>query len=532
MTKGPSGFAERLRFYFITDEQAALPLYKQAEIAVQAGATLVQYRKKSLDITDIAEVEAMRGLCRRHGVPFVINDNVLLAKAVDADGVHLGQDDVLPAAARAVLGADAIIGVSVSTLAELSVTDLSPCTYIGTGPVYETGTKADAKAVIGLDGLQAVVEKTALPVVAIGGVNARNVADCMAHGAAGGAVISCITRAGDPGKAAREMAEASGARPRTLLLPWQDEFALIDSFLSYCKSDASVLRVPPGDDAALLQALANPVVTTDAQHESVHFRLDWQSMAEIGRKAVEITFSDLAAAYARLTVLFVNLGVPDHMAEASVRELFRGIQARLEAHKAALGGGNVSSAPRLSLDLFAIGEGRAGIFPLRSNARPGDGVYVTGALGLARAELICLQSGQTGFPALVDHFKNPRARFEAARILADAGVSCVMDISDGLAGDAAHIARASNLTILFEPESLQVDPALEHFCAASGLSIHEMLFAGGEDYELLFTCPEEIFNEVRQHLPEAFLVGRCLPPQAAWLENLPPGAASYQHGRR
>lgn len=532
MTKKPSGFAERLRFYFITDDQAAMPALKQVETAVRAGATLVQYRKKTFDITDIAEVEAIRDLCRRHRVPFLVNDSVLLAKAADADGVHLGQEDARPAAARAVLGPDAIIGVSVSTLAELSATELDPCTYIGTGPVYETGTKADAKAVIGLDGLRAVVEETALPVVAIGGVNAHNVADCMAHGAAGGAVISCITRAGDPEKAGREMAAASGAGPRTLLSPWHDEFALIDSFLSCFKDDHAVLRVPPGDDAALLQAFANPVVTTDAQHESVHFRLDWQSMSEIGEKAVEITFSDLAAAYARPTVLFVNLGVPAHMAEASVRELFQGIRSRLEAHKAALGGGNVSSARRLTLDLFAIGEGRPDVFPLRANARPGDGVYVTGALGLARAGLMCLQSGEAGFPALVERFKHPRARFDAARILADGGVGCVLDISDGLAGDAAHMARASSLTISFEPENLRVEPVLEQFCAARGLSVNEMLFAGGEDYELLFACPDEVFNEIRGHLSDAFRVGRCLRLQSAWLENLPPGAASYQHGRR
>ena len=532
MTKRPSGFAERLRFYFITDDQAAMPALKQVETAVRAGATLVQYRKKTFDITDIAEVEAIRDLCRRHRVPFLVNDSVLLAKAVDADGVHLGQEDARPAAARTVLGPDAIIGVSVSTLTELSATELDPCTYIGTGPVYETGTKADAKAVIGLDGLRAVVEAAALPVVAIGGVNAHNVADCMARGAAGGAVISCITRAGDPEKAGREMAAASGTMPRTLLSPWHDEFALIDSFLSCFKDDQAVLRVPPGDDAALLEGFANPVVTTDAQHESVHFRPDWQSMAEIGEKAVEITFSDLAAAYARPRVLFVNIGVPAHMAETSVRELFQGIQARLQAHQAALGGGNVSSARKLSLDLFAIGEGREGVFPLRANAEPGHGVYVTGALGLARAGLMGLKFGETGFPALIERFKHPRARFDAARILADAGVGCVMDISDGLAGDAAHIARAAKLTIAFEPESLRVDPELNKFCAERGLSAEEMLFAGGEDYELLFTCPPAMFDDIRQHLPEAFRVGRCLPLQAAFLQNLPPGAASYQHGRR
>ncbi len=524
-------FSGNLRFYFITDDQApGLTPLEQAEIAVAAGATMLQYRNKSFKTADLEEAEAVRDLCRRHFVPFIINDDILLARAVEADGVHVGQSDAGPAEARKVMGPGAVIGASVSNLEELESTDLEPCDYIGTGPVYPTGTKKDAKDVIGLEGLRAVAEASPVPVVAIGGVGPENVKDCMENGASGGAVISCITRSRDPEQAASSMGRASGALPRRLVPAWRDEFALIDSFLSGFIQDCTAVRIPPGDDAALAGRLMNPVLTTDTQRENVHFRLGWQSMKDIGRKAVEITFSDLAASYAAPQALLVNLGVPLCMSEESIRELYHGIGGTLKKHGAGLAGGNVSAARELVLDLFAVGEGRPDIFPLRKNARPGDGVYATGPLGLSRAGLICLKAGDPDFPSLVERFKLPEARFNAAQILADHGVSCVMDISDGLAGDAAHIAEASGVTIAFEPRGLPADEELSRFCGKYGLSAQELMFAGGEDYELLFACRPEVFSEIRQHIPEAFQVGACIPPENGSLKNLPPGAASYQHG--
>ncbi|MFO7837976.1 MAG: thiamine-phosphate kinase [Desulfosalsimonadaceae bacterium] len=527
-----AAIAERLRFYFITDDAPYSPcFYRQVEIALAAGATMVQYRSKQFSLEDFETVVALRGLCRRHFVSFLVNDDVVLAKAVAADGVHLGQADAGPQQARMVLGPQAIIGVSVSTPEELATTDLSACDYIGTGPVYATGTKADANPVIGLSGLQAVAEKAPVPAVAIGGITPGNIGDCMRSGAAGGAVISCITRSGDPQQAAREFGRASGALPRKLQPAWQDEFSLIGTFLARFPADAARIRVPPGDDAALLHPAANPVVTTDAQREGVHFRTDWQSMEEIGQKAVEIAFSDLAASYASPRALFVNIGLPACMAEQSVESLYQGIEASLCRHGAVLGGGNVSEAPEFSLDLFALGEGEDEIFPLRSRARPGDGVYVTGPVGLARAGLLCLERWETDFDKLIRRFKFPAARFDAARILAEEGVSCVIDISDGLSGDAAHLARASGVSIVFEPGGLPVAPELAEFCSRTGASAQELMFAGGEDYELLFTCPHEVFSRIRQKLPGAFRAGRCEPYCDALVKNVPPGAVSYQHGR-
>ena len=207
----PEELRDALRFYFITDDAVTgFPPIDQVQVALDAGATLIQYRNKAFALGHFEEVETICRMCRDARVPFVVNDNVLLARAVGADGVHVGQDDAPPRLARRILGPNAIVGVSVSSMAELEHTDLAFCDYIGTGPTFPTDTKVDAKAVHGLDGLRDIVNRSPLPAVAIGGIGPANVPDCFAHGAAGVAVISCITRSVDPQEAAAAMAAACG----------------------------------------------------------------------------------------------------------------------------------------------------------------------------------------------------------------------------------------------------------------------------------------------------------------------------------
>jgi len=210
---------EVLRFYFITDDNApeSSPV-DQVRVAIEGGATLIQYRNKSYDDSFLREVIRIRDFCRQKGVGLVINDHIDLAVQVGADGVHLGQSDDSPALARQQMGPEAIIGASVSDLAELAATDLGPCDYIGAGPVFTTGTKADAKAVKGLAGFQEIVKKASAPVVAIGGITAENARACFEHGAAGIAVISYISRAKNPIENARKLGDVCrggfGTEPR------------------------------------------------------------------------------------------------------------------------------------------------------------------------------------------------------------------------------------------------------------------------------------------------------------------------------
>lgn len=197
-----------LRFYFITDDGPSnCSMVEQVRIAVAAGATMIQYRNKQFGLHFYEELNLIRQECHKANIPLLVNDNVLLAKAVAADGVHLGQDDDPPQLARKILGPRALIGLSVSSTHDLEHSQLADCDYLGCGPVYATDTKLDTTSACGLDGLKAVVDKALLPVVAIGGISADNAANCLQQGAAGIAVISAITRAAEPEAAAHHLAD-------------------------------------------------------------------------------------------------------------------------------------------------------------------------------------------------------------------------------------------------------------------------------------------------------------------------------------
>jgi thiamine-phosphate diphosphorylase len=477
-----------LRFYFITDEDVpGFPPIQQVQNAIRAGATIIQYRNKSFSSRFFENVAAIRNICKCNAVPFIVNDNILLAKAVSADGVHLGQEDEDPALAKRILGTQSIVGKSVSNMDELHHTDLSRCDYIGTGPVFSTQTKRDTKPVIGLSGLKAVVTASPVPVVAIGGIDETTALSCIKQGAAGVAVISVITRAKEPFQKALQISSACGCvPPSSVVSPWNDEFALIKRLIKDMPT-GPFLDVAAGDDACLLKALDRPVITTDTQKEGVHFRFDWQTPQEVGSKAVEVTLSDLAASYA---------------------------------------------TPEVTLDLFAIGLGRDDIFPKRSSALPGHGLYCTGPLGLARAGLFSLIRKDNTFKELIERFISPSARFDAAHILAENQVGCVIDVSDGLAGDAKRIAEASEISIELDLTPNALHPSLVSFCKKHHLKPEEMILEGGEDYELLFTCPSDVFENVKKNLHEAYYIGRCLEFQGTPMVNLPENISSFQHGRK
>jgi len=316
----------------------------------------------------------------------------------------------------------------------------------------------------------------------------------------------------------------------------KDEFKLIERLLASAsrmvKRESDYIKVPPGDDACLLSGLRHPVVTTDTQRENVHFRFDWQTPEEVGRKAVSVTLSDLAASFAKPVGLFINLGMPFSVSEQTAEELYEGVGRGLAEYGCALGGGNISASDLLSLDLFAIGEGFAGLFPLRSAAKPGEGLYCTGPLGMARAGLDLLKKNDRDFQRLVNGFKFPKARFDAAKVLMKHGIRCVIDISDGLKGDAMHLAKASCLTIELSIDRKNIDPDLAVFCAKYGIKPEEMAMAGGEDYELLFSCSPDVYENLKNELPEAYPVGKCLPFTGSPIIAPPSELSSFQHGSR
>jgi thiamine-phosphate pyrophosphorylase len=170
-----------------------------AKLAVEGGATVVQLRLKGARTEDVIAVGTP---FRELGATFVVNDDVQAAIALGADGVHLGREDF---GAETAIAAGLMLGTSAASVAEAQAGEALGAAYIGAGPVWETPTKADADPPIGLDGLARICQAVSVPVVAIGGIDASNAADCVAAGAAGVAVVRAATDA-------RAVSEALGAR--------------------------------------------------------------------------------------------------------------------------------------------------------------------------------------------------------------------------------------------------------------------------------------------------------------------------------
>ncbi|MEJ1161663.1 thiamine phosphate synthase [Prosthecomicrobium sp. N25] len=199
-----------LRLYLVTDPVLAGPrgVVDTVKAAIEGGVTMVQLRDPVSPTRVLVEqARFLKQILAPRGIPLILNDRVDVALAADADGVHVGQNDMAPADVRRLLGPDRIVGLSVGSPVEFAASagSLGSVDYLGTGPVRSTATKADAGAAIGPEGLAAVVRMTDLPVVAIGGIGLGEVAGVFGAGARGIAVVSAIMAATDPGAAARDL---------------------------------------------------------------------------------------------------------------------------------------------------------------------------------------------------------------------------------------------------------------------------------------------------------------------------------------
>ncbi len=185
---------ESLLLYAVTDRRwtGEKTLLQQVEEAILGGATFVQLREKDLGESAFEqEAVEIQALCRKYGVPFVVNDNVEIAKRMGADGVHVGQSDMEAGDVRALLGPDAILGVSAQTVEQAVLAEKRGADYLGVGAVFPTGSKDDAVEVPH-DVLKAICEAVSIPVIAIGGISEGNVHELSGSGICGIAVISAI----------------------------------------------------------------------------------------------------------------------------------------------------------------------------------------------------------------------------------------------------------------------------------------------------------------------------------------------------
>jgi thiamine-phosphate pyrophosphorylase len=210
-----------LGLYVLTDERLSRgrSTVDVVAAAIRGGADAIQLRAKELTAREQLDLgRALRRITRDAGVLFIVNDRADIAVAVDADGVHVGPDDLPPDAARAVVGPERIVGVSAGTVAEALAARDAGADYLGVGAIFGTTTKLDAGAPVGPARIAEIRRRVELPIVGIGGIDAGNVAAVIAAGADGAAVVSAVVAADDVEAAARDLkrriAEAGRAEHR------------------------------------------------------------------------------------------------------------------------------------------------------------------------------------------------------------------------------------------------------------------------------------------------------------------------------
>jgi thiamine-monophosphate kinase len=236
--------------------------------------------------------------------------------------------------------------------------------------------------------------------------------------------------------------------------------------------DCAVLRLKPGHEL---------LVTTDLCLENVHFRRPWHPAQAVGHRCLTRGLSDIAAMGGEPLACFLSLGLPEDLPQAWINGFLRGLLALAKRYRVQLAGGDVSSAPQITADIIVTGQVPAGRAILRSGAKLGDRIYVTGSLGASAANLKQLFAGKKIKPERSNLHFYPTPRLEVGNYLRKNRLTTAMvDISDGLSVDLRHICDESGVAAILASRNIPI---------AKDANL-ELAFHGGEDYELLFTAPK------------------------------------------
>jgi thiamine-monophosphate kinase len=293
------------------------------------------------------------------------------------------------------------------------------------------------------------------------------------------------------------VADHDPARPATV--SDLGEFGLIARLIEGRLQPASTL-LGPGDDAALVAAPAGHLLaSTDMLVEGVHFRLDWSTPVQVGRKAAAVNMADVSAMGAVPTALLVAIGCPPDTPADVAEGLAEGLWAEATTIGAGIVGGDVVSAPTIVVSVTVLGDlaGRAPV--TRAGARPGNVIAVAGRLGWSAAGLAVLSARRGGgapsddvadaVADVVATHRVPAPPYLAGPAAAAAGATAMIDVSDGLLADVGHLARASEVAVDIHTAALPLAPEVDRAAATLGVDPLRWLLTGGEDHALAATFP-------------------------------------------
>jgi len=282
------------------------------------------------------------------------------------------------------------------------------------------------------------------------------------------------------------------------------EFDLIAAITERMPAPGPRVRVPAGDDAAVVEPRAASAVTVDAIVDGVHFVLDSYGPEAVGRKALAAALSDLAAMGAAQGEAYVVVAAPEELADEDLLGIADGLAEVAVREAVTVAGGDLVRSPVLVVSVTAVGYEPGGSrFVTRRGARPRDLVAVTGELGGAAAAVELMAAGERRGDAadrgegLLARQLDPMPRLREGRALAKAGATAMIDISDGLGSDAVHLARASECHLEIDLARLPVDQGVAEVAGGEEAAL-ELAASGGEDFELLVTVPREHFEAAAQ----------------------------------
>jgi len=263
-----------------------------------------------------------------------------------------------------------------------------------------------------------------------------------------------------------------------------------------------------GDDAAVVRVGDSfMVITTDVLVEDQHFSRKWSTPCQIGLKTLEANVSDVVAMGARPELLLLNLVLPDGIEVEFVQELYRAIREGCERYRITLIGGDTNAGPVLMLGATLTGTTDRPV--LRSGARVGDLICVTGDVGASCAGLMLLRKGVELRGRVRTRHLEPRCRHDVARKIAPFATAMI-DISDGVASETLHICERSRVGAVIEAGRLPIHPETSTACRTTGIATIDCALSGGEDFELLFTLPPDKVAELKARVSDFTVIGEIV----------------------